>query len=255
VGGWRGRGAIYIFDLKRRTQSRLTTGEGQFEYPTWSPDGREIYFDIGFAGQSIFVQSADGNSASREVTRGFHASVSRDGKTLLFEVTRESQGANISYLALDGKDGGQAVPYIEVPGHQRAAQPSPDGRFVAYYSNESGVNEVYIKDFPRGEKRWQVSTSGGDNPLWSRKGDRIFFVNGQDLLEVDVSSKDPLTLSAPRVLFSGVAAYLILGRGFEVSADGNRFLAVQQVEKAGSSTPLLTLVENWFVEFKAKQKK
>jgi serine/threonine protein kinase len=255
VGGWRGRGAIYIFDLKRRTQSRLTTGEGQFEYPIWSPDGREIYFDIGFAGQSIFVQSADGNSASREVTRGFHASVSRDGKTLLFEVTREGQGANISYLALDGKDGGQAVPYIELPGHQRAARPSPDGRFVAYYSNESGVNEVYIKDFPRGEKRWQVSTSGGDNPLWSRKGDRIFFVNGQDLLEVDVSSKDPLTLSAPRVLFSGGASHLVLARGFEVSADGNRFLTVQQVEKAGSSTPLLTLVENWFVEFKAKEKK
>jgi Tol biopolymer transport system component len=146
-------------------------------------------------------------------------------------------------------------PLIEVLGHQRAAQPSPNGRFVAYYSNESGDNEVYIKDFPRGEKRWQVSTSGGINPLWSRKGDRLFFVNGQDLLEVDVSSENPLTLGAPRILFSGVAAHLILGRGFEVSADGNRFLAVQQVEKARSSTPLLTLVENWFVEFKAKQKK
>jgi serine/threonine-protein kinase len=144
---------------------------------------------------------------------------------------------------------------LEVPGHQRGAQPSPDGRFVAYYSNESGKYEVYIKDFPRGENRWQVSTSGGSYPLWSRKGDRVFFINGENLLEVDVRSENPLTLGTPRVLFSRGAAHLMLGRGFDVSADGNRFLVVQQVEKSGSSTPLLTVVENWFVEFKDKQKK
>lgn len=255
VGGWRGRGAVYIFDLKRRTQSRLTTGEGQFEYPCWSPNGREIYFDVGFTGDAIFVQSADGNSASREVARGFHASVSRDGKTLFYEVTREGQGANLWYLPLDGKEGAQPTPFLEVPGHQRGVQPSPDGRFIAYFSNESGEGEVYIKDFPRGENRWQVSTNGGISPLWSRKGDRLFFVNGEDLLEVGINSETPLTLGAPRVLFNGAAANLMLARGFEVSADGNRFLAVQQVEKTGTSTALLTVVENWFVEFKTKQKR
>ena len=251
VGGARGRGGIYILDLKRLTQSRLTSGDGQFEYPTWSPDGHQIYFDLGFAGQSIFVQSADGNSPSRELTRGFHTAVSRDGKTLFYEVTREDQGANISYLPLDG---GQPVPFIELPGHQRGAQPSPDGRFLAYYSNESGNNEVYIKDFPHGENRWQVSTNGGMNPLWSRKGDRLFFINGDDLLEVDVSSENPLKLGAPRVILNGSQSHLVLARGFEVSPDGNRFLGVQQLEKGEGSTPLLTVVENWFAEFKQKQK-
>jgi len=255
VAGARGRGAVYTLDLKRKTQTRLTTGEGQFEYPAWSADGHQIYFDLGLAAQLIFVQSADGSSPPREVTRGFHGSLSRDGKTLFYEATREGLGADLWYLSVDESHGGKASPFLEVPGHQRAPQPSPDGRFVVYYSNESGDNEVYIKDFPRGEKRWQVSTNGGTNPFWSKKGDRIFFLNGEDLLEVDVSSENPLTLGTPRVLFSGGAAHLMFARGFDVSSDGNRFLTVQQVEKTGSTTPILTLVENWFAEFKEKQRK
>lgn len=254
VAGARGRGAVYIMDLKRRTQSRLTTGEGTFEYPAWSADGHQIYFDIGLGSQLIFVQSADGNGLSREVARGFDAAMSRDGKTLFFGATREGLGGNLWYLPLDGRDGGKATPFLEIPGNQRSPKPSPDSRFVAYDSNESGDTEVYIKDFPRGENRWQVSTNGGSHPIWSRKGDRIFFLNGEDLMEVAVISQNPFTLGTPHVIFTGNASIFMRSRGFDVSADGNRFLAVQQVERSGSSLPLLTVVENWFVEFQQKQK-
>jgi serine/threonine-protein kinase len=253
VAGTRGRAAVYVYDVKRHTESRLNSGDAQYENPGWSPDGRQIYFDIGFGGQTIFVQSADGNGPAREVTRGFHVSVSPDGKYLFYELTREGQGADLWYLPLDGSDSGKPVAFLEIPAQQREPQLSPDGQFVAYYSDESGNNEVYVKDFPRGEKRWQVSTNGGVNPLWSHKGDRIFYVNGENLLEVQVISKQPFTLGTPHVIFSGGAAHMASGRGFDVSADGNRFLTVQQVEKAGGSTPLLTVVENWFVEFKQKQ--
>jgi len=252
TAGARGRGGIYIFDLKRRTQSRLTLQDGQFEWPAWSPDGRQIYFDLGFTAQQILVQSADGSSPAREVVHGFHASLSRDGKYLFFEATREGLGANLWYLPLEGGDG-KPIPFLEVPLQQRGPEPSPDGQFVAYYSNESGQNEVYVKDFPRGERKWQVSTNGGTFPHWSRKGDRIFYVNGDEFLEVEVSTAAPFTLGTPRVLFKEVAR-LIQGRGFDVSADGNRFLAVQQVENSGSSTAMLSVVENWFAEFKLKQK-
>jgi eukaryotic-like serine/threonine-protein kinase len=256
VGGARGRGGIYILDLKRRTQSRLTLEEdGQFEYPTWSPEGHQIYFDLSFSAQMILVQPADGNSASREVVNGFHASLSRDGKYLFFETTKEGLGANIWYLPLEGRDAREAVPFLEAPAHQRGPVPSPDGQFVAYYSNESGRHEVYVKDFPRGDGKWQVSTNGGTDPLWSSKGDRIFYVNGEELMEVEVTAGTPFTLGTPRVLFNGAAARQMRGRGFDVSADGNRFLTVQQVDSSASSMSLVTVVENWFAEFKEKQKK
>jgi dipeptidyl aminopeptidase/acylaminoacyl peptidase len=254
VAGARGRGAVYIMDLKRRTQSRLTTGEGTFEYPAWSADGHQIYFDIGLGKQLIFVQSADGNGPSREVARGFNAAMSPDGKTLFFGATREGLGGDLWYLLLDGRDGAKATPFLEIPGNQRSPKPSPDSRFVAYDSNESGDTEVYIKDFPRGENRWQVSTNGGSHPIWSKKGDRIFFLNGEDLMEVAVISQNPFTLGTPHVMFTGNASTFMRSRGFDVSADGNRFLAVQQVERIGGSLPLLTVVENWFVEFQQKQK-
>jgi serine/threonine protein kinase len=204
VGGARGRGAIYILDLKRRTQSRLTLDDGQFEYPTWSPDGHQIYFDLSFSAQMILVQPADGNSPSREVVRGVHAPLSRDGKYLFYETTKEDLGANIWYLPLEGRDAREAVPFLEVPAHQRGPELSPDGQFVAYYSNESGRYEVYVKDFPRGEGKWQVSTNGGTDLQWSGKGDRIFYINGEEFLEVEVTARTPFTLGTPRVLFSGV---------------------------------------------------
>jgi Tol biopolymer transport system component len=254
VAGARGRGAVYILDLKRRSQSRLTLGDGQFEFPSWSADGRVVYFDLSFSAQMIMEQVADGNSSPREVVHGFHASTSQDGKYLFFEATKEGLAANICYLPLAG-DAREAIPFIELPLQQRGPQPSPDGQFVAYYSNESGQNEVYVKDFPKGTGKWQVSTNGGTDPLWSKKGDRIFYVNGEEFLEVKVSSRTPFTLGTPRVLFSGAVAHLMRGRGFDVSADGNRFLTVQQAESSTSSTPLLTVVENWFAEFKEKQKK
>ena len=256
VGGWRGRGAVYIYDVKRRTESRLTSGESQYENPSWSPDGRQLYFDRGLAtDQSILVQSADGNGPAREVTRGFHASVSPDGKYLFYELTREGQGANLWYLSLEGSNSRQPVPFLEVPAQQREPQLSSDDQFVAYYSNESGNNEVYVKDFPRGEAKWQVSTNGGINPFWSHKGDHILYVNGDNLLEVEVISRQPFTLGTPKVLFSAGAAHLMLARGFDLSSDGNRVLVIKQGDRAASATPLLTVVENWFAEFREKQKK
>jgi eukaryotic-like serine/threonine-protein kinase len=260
AGGVRGRGAIYILDLKRRAQSRLTLVDAQYDYPAWSPAGDKIYFDFGysFATDTIMVQPADGNRSASQVVHGFHSSLSRDGKYLFFETTKEGLGANIWYLPLEASEGKgvtEGVPFLEVPGHQRRPQPYPDGRFVAYYSNESGRNEVYVKDFPRGGEKWQVSTNGGTDPGWAPKGDRIFYTNGDEFLEVEVASRSPFTLGTPRLLFKGEATRLDLARGFDVSADGNRFLVIQRTQSSASSAPLVTVVENWFAEFKEKQRK
>lgn len=256
AGGPRGRGAIYILDVKRRAQSRLTLEDAEFDNPVWSPAGDKIYFDYGQStGEMIMVQRADGNGSPVQVVHGFNPSMSHDGKYLFFVTTKEGLGANISYASLEGTDAKQAVSFLEVPGHQRGPTPSPDGQFVAYYSNESGRYEVYVKDFPRGEGKWQVSTNWGTEPLWSSKGDRIFYVSGEGLMEVEVTARSPFALGTPHQLFNVDAARVQLNRGFDVSADGQRFLTVQQVESSTSSTPLLTVVENWFAEFKEKQKK
>jgi len=255
-GGTRGRGAIYILDMKRRTQSRLTLQDAQYDYPAWAPVGTQIYFDFGpgSTNDTIKVQPADGNSLARDVVTGFHPSLSRDGKYLFYESTKEGLGANLWYLPLQGTEPQQPVAFLEVPGHQRRPQPSPDGQFIAYDSNESGRNEIYIKDFPRGAEKWAVSTDGGMEPKWSSKEDRLFYINREDFLEVEITSRSPLTLGTPRRLFSSDTTHVGLGRGFDVSADGNRFLMVQQVESSAIS-PMLTVVENWFAEFKEKQKK
>jgi hypothetical protein len=90
--------------------------------------------------------------------------------------------------------------------------------------------------------------------MWSSKGDRLLYINGDDFMEVEITSRSPLTLGTPRRLFSSDTPHVGLSRGFDVSADGNRFLMVHQMENSASS-PMLTVVENWFAEFKEKQKK
>ncbi len=128
---------------------------------------------------------------------------------------------------------------------------SPDGRFVAYVSNESGQNQIYIKPFPEGSGKWQVSVDGGWWVYWSPVGDRVYFLDRGTLMEVELST-DPLRLGTPRVLIDGRNTKLTLWRGVAMTQDGTRFVGAryhrgdEDEEKVEDG---ILVVENWFLDF------
>ncbi len=130
-----------------------------------------------------------------------------------------------------------------------------DGRYLAYMSNESGRFEIYIKPFPSGEGKWQVSLSRGMLPRWSRGGDRLYYESNNQLMEVEVITRPSLSLGTPRVVFTGEAAGVDLTAAFDVAPDGKRFVALREVTGHDSRPPAITVVQNWFAEFRNTGKK
>ena len=175
---------------------------------------------------------------------------SRDGKHLLYDRRHSETRADIWYLSLQADDGGfDAAPFLATKFNERAAKLSPDGRYVAYISDESGENQVYVRPFPEGGSRWQVSHSGGTQPRWRRDGRELFFVEGLTLYAVPVSLTPSVSSGTPTKLFQSPS----LGGGalaqYDVTADGQRFVT----RESFGGVPTIHVVENWFAEFKDRQ--
>ncbi|MGB6198006.1 MAG: hypothetical protein WBF35_00515, partial [Candidatus Acidiferrales bacterium] len=136
-------------------------------------------------------------------------------------------------------------PFVEGPYDAREAFFSPNGRYVAYASNESGSYEIYVQTFPDRTGKWQVSTAGGTHPRWRRDGKELFFVSGRQMMTVDVNTGTPqFQAGIPKPLFeadflSGSYSPSV----YAVTADGQRFLAVTTVEQQSISP--ITVVTNW----------
>ena len=142
------------------------------------------------------------------------------------------------------------------------AQPriSPDGRWMAYTSNESGQNQVYVRPFPGVEGgRWQVSTSGGDSPLWSPGGRELFFCNGDAVMAVPVKTDPTFSVGTPKMLFQGTYVSSVLSYDdwdqatWDISPGGRRFLMMKETGLAASGvvrSRKITVVLNWFEELK-----
>jgi serine/threonine-protein kinase len=137
---------------------------------------------------------------------------------------------------------------------------SPDGRWMAYMSNESGKSEIYVRPFPEVNKgRWQVSTSGGDSPLWSPDGRELFYRNGDFAIVVAIQTEKTFKCGKPVSLFQGTYVPLSLqdAHTWDISPDGKRFLMMKQAASAGkpaaAETPRqINIVVNWFEELKQR---
>ena len=141
---------------------------------------------------------------------------------------------------------------------ERNGEISPDGRWLAYQSNESGQDEIYVRPFPEvNSGRWQVSTMGGTQPLWARSGQELFYVAPDGaLMRVAVERAPSWRAGTPAKLFENTYAWAIsgfVGRSYDISADGRRFLAIKPAaaEQTGASSNLV-VVQNWFEELKQK---
>jgi serine/threonine protein kinase/sugar lactone lactonase YvrE len=248
--GSKGVGDMWIFDMARGTNTRLTFGPANSGAPVWSSDGKTIYYSSSSTGMPhISTKAADGSGSERVLLATPNVaevpqSITSDGRYLVYmrKDLAKDAGSHLWVLPLSGD--GKPFPILQDNWVEREAQISPDGKWMAYASNESGRNEVYITPFPGGGPKWQVSKDGGTAPRWRRDGKEMYFLDGSDnVVAVDVmAAESAVNLGVPHVLFQAVGVQRDYGP-FDVSADGTKFLINSGNLKQG--TDPLTLVQNW----------
>ena len=252
---------IWIFDSARGTRTRLTFEPGGEAGPIWSPDGQRIAYHGNPSGCSgsaecytVLMRPADGTGGPDTVGRGALPAFSPDGKYLLYAVFPGAGSEwSLAGVALEG----DRKPLTLVRGNPRAAdgRVRPGGDLMAYMSTESGEWQVYLTRFPSTEGRWQVSAAGGQWPRWNAKGDRLYFVQGEDVMEVAVLGVGSPTLGRPEKLFTrpvtGLGSFG-WSTGFDASRDGSRFVIMRQ---AGDRVrpPSVTVIQNWLSEFERRR--
>ncbi len=180
---------------------------------------------------------------------------SRDGKYLLYSQSDRETGSDLWYLkSKAGGEGYEPTPYLRTAADERIPVFSPDDRFVAYVSSESGRSEIYVRPFPEGRGKWQVSINGGTQPRWSRDGKELFYVEGDQLMAVSVSTAQGFSPGTPKLLFRDRwlrSSYP--KQRYDVSADGRRFVLREAVEGASDKPPAIRVVMNWYEEFRDRE--
>jgi serine/threonine protein kinase len=236
---------IWVHDVSRNTDSRLTSGPGSSINPAWSPDGSKIAFSNNRDGSLIlYERNASGVGQEEVLDKDQRFKVPRDwshdGRYLIEEVSRGAKtGLAVWVLPLFGER--KPFSYLESEFDEDLPRVSPNGQWLAYQSNETKRNEIYVQSFPKPGGKWQVSTDGGTSPVWSRDGKELFFLgsNGK-MMAVDVKS------GAGNKFDNGLAKPLFdLPNGaasFDVSKDG-RFLIPAPVEQTAGAP--ITVVVNW----------
>jgi eukaryotic-like serine/threonine-protein kinase len=258
---------IWIWDLARETPTRLTFDEGEDSWPLWTPDSQWIVYRSSRNGVNYDInrKAADGSGVVEKIVSWPNNpgpfTWSKDGKTLLsWDLTRSPKQTDISMLSLEGSHA--RVPLLEGKYNEDHPQISPDGRWLAYASNESGQHEVYVRPYPEVNKgRWQVSTSGGNGPLWSPDGRELFFRNGESVMAVPVENEPVFKSGKPKAIFQGVyISYPVSGAilpEWDISPDGKRFLMIKPPASTGVASAAvgprkINIVLNWLEELKAR---
>ena len=255
-----GSQSIWVKQLPVGPFSRLTFGDTSNLRPTWSADGRSLVY-IGNAnanGGLPTVRRADGTGIARTLLHSpftfGQTFETRDGKWLIARRSFIEAGAGDIYAVRQGDS--TLVPLVTSPATEIVPAVSPDGKWLAYSSNESGAQEVYVRPFPdAGSARWQVSVAGGTDPVWSHSGKELFYRSGQDaLVTVAVHPGATFSFDQPKTLFS-TTPYVAIGsvQSFDVSPDDKRFLLLR--ETAPNERNELIEVQNWNQEMKARARK
>jgi serine/threonine protein kinase/Tol biopolymer transport system component len=243
-------GDVWVLDIKREVMNRLTSTRADERNPVWSGDSRSVFYMSDAGGSStIYRIAADGSGAPERLSSSDEflvpVSLSPDGKTLVvYQLKTGTALYEIKSIALEGDRTPQ--PMFTLPFTDPSIVFSPDGRWVAYASNESGRLEVYAQRFPtRNEAPVQISSDGGSTPVWRGDGREILYVDrSRRMMSVAVDAKDTLKAEKPRMLFQANYFTAALGRPFDVSADGRRFVMIKEPE----STQQFVFVQQWLAD-------
>jgi serine/threonine-protein kinase len=252
---------IWVYEWRRDTMTRLTFGHARSIYPLWSPDGRYIVFQ---APGGMFWTRSDGSGNPQPLTqsknRQLPYSFSTDGKRLAFyELSPQTQD-DIWTVPLEsdgtGLRAGKPEPFLQTTFDERHGAFSPDGRWMAYDSNESGVYQVYVRAFPDKGGKWQISNSGGVYPVWSRNGRELFFrtEDSQIMVSSYAVKGDSFVADKPRVWSEKRIASIGLLANYDLAPDGKRIAALMPAEtvEGQKAQNHVIFLENFFDEVRRR---
>jgi Tol biopolymer transport system component len=249
---------IWVQEFARGVTARFAFGAVSDVSPVWSPDGGRIVFGSdrgGTAGiNQIYVKASSGAGAEELLFRSsetkFITDWSTDGRFLLFEAdTPDRATRDLWVLPLEGAR--KPLPYLTTAFNESLGRFSPDGRWVAYVSDETGRPEVYVQSFPASTGKWKVSSDGGSQPVWRRDGRELFYLSRNRQIHSVAVAPNPATFEAgsPRPLFS-MPAFFAAGTGsrfhYDATADGQRFLVSRSWDSETGYT--VHVVVNWAAE-------
>jgi serine/threonine-protein kinase len=250
---------VWVADIARGTFTRLTT-EGRNAAPVWTPDGTRIVYRSGIRGvEDLFWRPADGSGAAEPITLGERnlvpGSWSPDSQALAFYDLPDSGGVDIWVQPMNGDQKPQ--PLIATPFNEGGVDFSPDGRWLAYHSNESGRIEVYVRAHPGLGAKQMISTAGGMSPIWLRDREELVYIvpaspgdNEISVMAVPVTTQPVFRLGTARRLFGGRYGQNHPSRNYDVTADGTQFLMVQGDDRPPVAVTDIVLVQNWTEELK-----
>lgn len=245
---------IWIIDPVRGTSTRFTFNGAEDFVPIWSPDGANILFVSDRSGPgNLYEKPTSGAANEQEVLetdeRKWPSDWSRDGQYVAFTTSSPQTKYDLWVLPMVGDR--KSIPFLQTPFNEDGARFSPDGHFIAYYSDESGSYEVYVQAFPASGAKWQISSGGGMQPRWRRDGKELFYMApNKNLMAVAVNlGKGTLEAGVPKVLFQTRSlGYSGPRNVYESSADGQRFL-INSLQSEANSIPV-TVIVNWSADLK-----
>jgi eukaryotic-like serine/threonine-protein kinase len=239
---------VWTYELQRETVKRMTFVSAYNVVPIWSPDSAQLVFASNrqFINQNLYLKNSDGaqeekNIVHVDVDDMFPSDWSRDGKYILYTRSTDLWFATLPEM--------KSSLFLKAAAALRNGQFSPDGKWVAYASNETGKWEIYVTSFPEGRGRWQVSTGGGEQPRWRSDGEELFYLSSDNKMMVatvktgtnfDVGAPVPLFQATPRQAYSLFDLF-----AYDVNRDGQRFLMITQAKEKQMETAPMSVVLNW----------
>ena len=247
VGDGGPRGDLWIRDLTRGVSSRFTFDAAGELNPQWSRDGRRIvYTSRAKAAGDLYMKDASGTREAEPLLvnadEKYVSDWSPDGRHILFTSRGSSNTAwDISAVPVDGDR--KPFTVVRTPFSEMWATFSPDGKYIAYQSNESGRAEIYVHEFPEARNKWQVSTGGGMEPHWRGDGRELFYRSGPRIIGVPVQSGATLTVGTPVVLFQTRFSTITVRGRYRPAPDGQRFIVLGPLGREAEQPPVVVL--NW----------